>query len=954
MNNVSATGFVRATVCCLMFSVLTAVFVSSQDRQRAASVYKFTKKPAVERKQDRVLISFAVKEYCDVTVAIEDKKGTILRHLASGVLGSNAPEPFQKNSKSQEIVWDGKDDQGRYVAQNEKEYAGIRIRVSLGLKAQMERTLFWSPKKRPSRNKTYLFSPVVCPVEDGVYVYDGGMGDHLKFFDHSGNYVRTVYPFPHDKIKDVAGMRMHHDSTANSPMPLKWNRDMATMLTLGWWSYGGKQWPDGRLGGPADCAGNSKFDIATAMAVHGKHIALARLRLNRLATDGSSGGLPFHGPDVWFVHPGSPPLPSGTSDKHPVTPTTLTGNKKGRFASLPASFAFSPDGKWLYMTGYLWELGLTKKALPGVARMAFSGDKPAECWLGSMDPDKDGTGNGQFRYPLAVDVDGKGRVYVCDYMNNRIQIFSPDAKLLSILKTPYPAEIEIDPKSGELYVFSWALGNSYWPGRGGAVVKPVMTRYSAYPELQKGSEYTLPLSTSSYSKIMCMYAWRPTPLRKVAIDFHTDKPMLWFNEAPYRKPYHSSNLKIYEIGSRTLKLKRDFVKDVENKVSLAQPPEDGRMRVYVDPRRNRLYVHPQGSELVCIDPESGRETVVKRPFDALDMAFDINGYVCFRHCGEVMRFEPQKSGLWREVPFDYGEERRQPFSAISALIFPGAHDSHPIFGGIGVNVMGCVALASPFEKTRGCELDMYPGRSGKYYVSIFDKHGKPLCMDAFKGASLIDGVRLDRDGNVYVQVSGLPAVDGKLPSNANRVACTLIKGKPGKVRMYSKKGIGVPLPKDRIPDRAPDFILKNTKPVWLEGAEWIFGDVGMYAQSTGISNCHCSANARFDLDYYARSFCTQVPHYRIVVLDSNGNVILHIGRCGNIDEGMPLIKQGGPPSPRSIGGDEVAIMNCLQLAVHTDKRLFLSDIGNYCVRSVKLDYHVSEVTAVKTAVKSNE
>ena len=63
---------------------------------------------------------------------------------------------------------------------------------------------------------------------------------------------------------------------------------------------------------------------------------------------------------------------------------------------------------------------------------------------------------------------------------------------------------------------------------------------------------------------------------------------------------------------------------------------------------------------------------------------------------------------------------------------------------------------------------------------------------------------------------------------------------------------------------------------------------------------------------------------------------------------MPLIKKGGPPNPRSIGGDEVAIMNCLQLTVHTDKRLFLSDIGNHCIRSVKLDYQVSERTAVKS------
>jgi hypothetical protein len=70
-------------------------------------------------------------------------------------------------------------------------------------------------------------------------------------------------------------------------------------------------------------------------------------------------------------------------------------------------------------------------------------------------------------------------------------------------------------------------------------------------------------------------------------------------------------------------------------------------------------------------------------------------------------------------------------------------------------------------------------------------------------------------------------------------------------------------------------------------------------------------------------------------------VITRIGRPGNVDDGRPLVKEKGPPHPRSIGGDEVAIMNCLNLAVHTDKRLFISDIGNYCIRSVKLGYHAS-------------
>ena len=62
---------------------------------------------------------------------------------------------------------------------------------------------------------------------------------------------------------------------------------------------------------------------------------------------------------------------------------------------------------------------------------------------------------------------------------------------------------------------------------------------------------------------------------------------------------------------------------------------------------------------------------------------------------------------------------------------------------------------------------------------------------------------------------------------------------------------------------------------------------------------------------------------------------------------MPLVKAGGPPNPRSIGGDEVAIMHCLNLTTHSDKRLFLADWGNYRIASVKLGYHAEEKVALK-------
>jgi len=83
------------------------------------------------------------------------------------------------------------------------------------------------------------------------------------------------------------------------------------------------------------------------------------------------------------------------------------------------------------------------------------------------------------------------------------------------------------------------------------------------------------------------------------------------------------------------------------------------------------------------------------------------------------------------------------------------------------------------------------------------------------------------------------------------------------------------------------------------------------------------------------------------VLDTNGNEILRIGKYGNVDDGKPLINEGGPPHPRSIGGDEVAFMHIQFPAVHTDRRLFVSDLGNARIASIKLEYHTEEKVSLR-------
>jgi len=112
--------------------------------QTREDVFEFTQKPSVKKEGEKWVITFASKGKCDATVAILDKNGTVVRHLASGVLGENAPHPFQQNALEQRLEWDGLTDTF------EKAPAGCTVRVALGLTARFERNFGWDPYDLPT------------------------------------------------------------------------------------------------------------------------------------------------------------------------------------------------------------------------------------------------------------------------------------------------------------------------------------------------------------------------------------------------------------------------------------------------------------------------------------------------------------------------------------------------------------------------------------------------------------------------------------------------------------------------------------------------------------------------------------------------------------------------------------------------------------------------------------
>ncbi len=913
--------------------------------------FEFKSKPSVARHGDNYTITFETQAACDVTVAIEDDTGRILRHFASGVLGPKAPPPFKRNTLKQSILWDGKDDQGKYLDAVES----LTVRVSLGLKPSYEKDLYRSDKKRFSRE-----AQLIVPQPEGVYVYDGGDAmDYLRLFDHEGNYVRTIYPFPANQVKNVKGLMWHTAIQDGSKHPVKGNFLQNTLLTAGTNSFGLICYEPKakRYRSPQNVSSNEHYGMygrgATSMDVRKGRIALTNIYLNRMGTDGSSGGMTLTGPQTAYV---------------------LKQKKKDDRYLSPRSVALSPDGKTLYLTGYVYArfqkasadiiLNAGYSCINAVYKLSMDGDAPKnkKLFAGSDKPGVSGKGDTQLNYPSSVAVDAKGLVYVSDYLNHRIQVFKPDGALARSIAVQRPAQISLDEKRNMLYVFSYMVHNDGDKKRGKKFGVPLtLTRFENLSSPKKKDTFKIP--TVQYNPSAGWYRGHPIQLW-VCVNPYGKEPTLWLAEGFPRedvltiKTMRSQNIRLYGFKNDKLVELRDFHKDVKQEVLRTKRPRYSRQRLGVNPVSGDLYVAEGDAyvwksfqEFVRINPDTGKITLEPMPFDAEDFCFDHNGCVYLRSLKDLVRYN---ASTWQPVPWDYGEEReaihtssssdRKVAKAISALALPETGGWHT--GGMyvalnGQIVVGCgVSFEAKADRRKEGDAQnksshyspaMYPGRStrgrgGMPVIHIWDKHGQVVKRDAVPGLSgQTYGLGLDVNGFVYAMSSQTRLYDGK--KYYNDLSGTLAKFVPGKTKIVTDGKKGVPL---KLTDELKPKGEKAFGSDWVEGAEWFYGGVGWDGKNAGIG-CGCW-NARFTLDYFNRSFAPELDRYRVAVVDSGGNLILRVGQYGNADS-------QGPKSKVPLGGDEVGLVHGAYLATHTDKRLFIADPGNVRIVSVKLGYH---------------
>jgi hypothetical protein len=884
------------------WGVLGLAVVASAGAACVAQEAVIARKPTAVKTGEGVRIDFAVSRPTDVAVSIEDAQGKIVRHLAAGVLGPNAPAPLKPNSLEQSLVWDGKDDAGvrRWVAGGSlpnqpaatsnltptTQYPPpVRVRVSLGLGAAFDKVLLSDPY-----NIGGVQNLAVGP--DGtayVMIGAGGSlwkGQQMVAFNREGTYQRMVMPFPANlKAKDVEGLETVQLDGRPAP------------LVHGLARYGTGE--------------TSAYDFYGSSTVRRAGMAVTPGgQVLTLPTSGGLGALSERGGTPWGKYLG---------------PRLSAGQGGGGFTGRPF-IATSADGKRAYLSGLT---GADRKAAPAVFRVPLPERTPATLFFGDLKE----TGKDEAHLggpPAGLAVDGRGRVLIVDPANNRLVcVAEADGKFVGAMPVEKPESIAVDPKTGAVYVLRQS--------EKGAV------ELAKFSKVEFGREVTptatLPLSGAGRSEA----AWH------LALDAGVEPPIVWLGGE------RGGLLRVEDNGRAFGEPKRLNTSTVGNAAFVDATVDRFRNEIYVrggiEPYWWFRFNEATG-EMAKIRPEplptnSGSALTV-----GLDGSLYLPGWpdnlMRFTRDGKAAPWEIAQKGY----PVDRKIEGRVAIPPAHGRFVPTSmtYTTHTV----GVRRDGHIFVFEP---------DAPGGRPPKMLIEYLPTGERKPTPIIWKVSDTAVGPKFDLAGNIYVaeQVKEperpVPAdfkgLVGEVKVGA-RVEDTVKDGlltMYGSILKFTPKGGMVNFPAtprgntsqtrmdptganpfDGEPQLDPSL---KTQPVTsfrqgrlsaltVTGAEWVRTGIS----HVGFESCNCE-NTRFDVDDFGRVFYPDLGRFRVCVLDTNGNAITEFGGYGNAES----------------AGPEIAFAWLIGVAA-TDRYAYMGDSLARRFLRVKLTYRSEETCAL--------
>lgn len=409
---------------------------------------RFVQPPRASLEGRSMTVTFALSAPTDVEVAILDAKGTVIKHLAAGVLGGESPPPPPlKPGLTQALAWDGKDDYGKPAG----DLAALSVRVRAGMGVALDSVVggdpyaFYSREMGQGDHAAWRITGLEAKPDGSVYVV-GNANNYgppaVRQYEATGVYRRTVYPPPAGKpIEEMKGWGMH--VRADGTYAPEYNDLCSPALS-------------------ATLLSGNRGRCASLLPTPDNGTLMLRSRDHHVMTIGADGTLREYRPVPVVAEPAIP-----------------DGALLGPFFS-----ACAPDGKSMYISGpfscdhrygsvlavhtkgfwrdgQVWKVDLATRT----ASVFFALDE------GAVIGDLKARGSSPIAHTranpyaafhgVAVDVDR--HVLVCDRQNQRVVALNESGTPIREIPVQYPDALALGPTSKTLYVTT-RVGNYHKHG----------------------------------------------------------------------------------------------------------------------------------------------------------------------------------------------------------------------------------------------------------------------------------------------------------------------------------------------------------------------------------------------------------------------------------------------------------------------------------------------------------
>jgi hypothetical protein len=802
---------------------------------------RFAVSPRVRQHGDQYRVEFSAAAATDCAVWVLDGQGSVVRHLAAGVLGPNAPPPLQQNSLAQSLAWDGKDDAGRPAAGGP-----WKARVALGLAPQLDGFLGFEPLPMSSFRPLDSIRALAVGPRGELFVFycfgslaldEGTLA--CCVLDRQGQYLRTIMPYPANLPDERLRGLKRIEREAGVKVPFLYQGETRSFVP------GAGEVQDHRAIATGD--GRVAFMGVLRKERHGQPTL-------QMVTLGADGGV-------------------------------AEGAFGARFPAgiVSASLALSPDERTLYASDVRREGGFYGKPVDAIYRFGWNDREPTVLALRW----NDAAGEHGLSDPKGIAVDREGNVLVADKGHDRLVVFRADGVFLAQRPMERPERVELDRRTGAVYV----LGgrnidclqklDSWQHGRVVATTTIPFFKHQGY-------RVTMALDDRAERPIL----WLATAKRyyaKFTLLRIEDEGLAFGRAVDVGSPPHAPQAAIDAIDVTSLSLnRREGLLQIGGTTypvaSAAASPAAERRDAFTELKAR---------------PRAFRDALSRQTVQGTgSFGLDGNFYVQV-HTSWLLRFDPQMNLL----PFAAGIGPRGAVGGIGGLVRVRGRgvtaDAHGNVYVLWEKAMpaGTLYSAVGAKTTTERSTERFPDAVA---LSVYGPDGhlrsQRLIDSEIRGVS---SVRLDPQGNIYLALAVRPGqtllppwLNGKVPDEPKAPdAVGAVNYYPlvyGSLAKFGPEGGRI------APDCGGTSCNYGYGPVrksivQVQGAQWIFSGISSvpsFRMPGAPGSCQCDS-PRFDVDGFGRSFFPDAAGFRVGVLDTAGNLIAWFGAYGNQDSAGP-------------------------------------------------------------------